>query len=71
MPLQRRPRIFLSFVTRVTVPPVAAVIGAGAVERVAMWAGLSWQIVTGIMLLAGTRCRPSPALAPAAASAFS
>lgn len=46
--------IFLSFVTLVTVPPVAAVIGAGAVERVAMWGGLCWQIITGIILLAGS-----------------
>jgi hypothetical membrane protein len=59
--------IFLSFITLVTVPPVAAVIGAGAVERVAMWAGLCWQIITGITLLVGTRRRPSPTFAPAAA----
>ena len=36
--------IFVSYVTLVTVPPVAAVIGAGALERVAMWGGLCWQM---------------------------
>lgn len=52
--------IFVSFITLVTVPPVAAVIGAGAVERVAMWGGLCWQIITGIMLIVGsTRNRPA------------
>jgi hypothetical membrane protein len=62
--------IFGSFIALVTIPPVATVIGGGAVERVAMWGGLCWQIITGITLLAGTRRPPSSTRTPPATSAL-
>jgi hypothetical membrane protein len=62
--------ILLSFITLVTVPPVATVIGAGLMERIAMWGALSWQVVTGITLLIARRSWPSPTATKAAADAL-
>lgn len=47
--------IFLSFMSLVTIPPLAVTIGAGAMERTAMWGALLWQVVTGIALLFAAR----------------
>ena len=48
------PLVVLSFVALVTVPALALAIGAGAMERTAMWGVLVWQVITGIMLLVGS-----------------
>jgi hypothetical protein len=50
--------IFLSFMSIVTVPSLAVRLGAGAMDRTAMWGALVWQVITGIVLLVGARLSP-------------
>lgn len=45
--------IFVSFMSLVTVPSLAVDLGAGTMERTAMWGAPVWQVVTEIVLLVG------------------